>query len=88
MRRQARRREPPAKGLSARGISEDTHKHPKTVQGVPSLTGTRTRESSEQSMIVLPQETGEQPSLSSGLSDAPWLNHRSPGSLYSIVEYE
>jgi hypothetical protein len=32
--------------------------------------------------------TGEQPSLSSVLSDAPWLNRRRPGSLYSIVEYE
>jgi hypothetical protein len=31
---------------------------------------------------------GEQPSLSSGLSDAPWLNRRRPGSLYSIIEYE
>jgi hypothetical protein len=30
----------------------------------------------------------EQPSLSSGLSDAPWLNSRRPGSLYSIIEYE
>ena len=27
-------------------------------------------------------------SLSSGLSDAPWLNRRRPGSLYSIIEYE
>jgi hypothetical protein len=42
----------------------------------------------EQSRIVLPLETGEQPSLSSGLSDAPWLNRRRPGSLYSIIEYE
>jgi hypothetical protein len=42
----------------------------------------------EQSRIVLPPETGEQPSLSSGLSDAPWLNRRRPGSLYSILEYE
>jgi hypothetical protein len=25
---------------------------------------------------------------SQGLSDAPWLNRRRPGSLYSIVEYE
>jgi hypothetical protein len=32
----------------------------------------------EHSRIVLPPETGEQPSLSSGLSDAPWLNRR-PG---------
>jgi hypothetical protein len=32
--------------------------------------------------------TGEQPSLSSGLSDAPWLNRRRPGSLFSIIEYE
>ncbi len=38
----------------------------------------------EQSRIVLSQETGEQPSLSSGLSDVPWLNLRQPGSLYSI----
>jgi len=30
----------------------------------------------------------EQPSLSSGLSDAPWLNRSRPGSLYSIIEYE
>ena len=37
-------------------------------------------------LIVLPPETGEQPSLSSGLSDAPWLNRRRPGSLYSIIE--
>ncbi len=36
----------------------------------------------------VPPETGEQPSLSSGLSDAPWLNRRRPGSLYSIIEYE
>jgi hypothetical protein len=43
---------------------------------------------SEHSRIVLPQETGEQPSLSSGLSDAPWLNRRRPGSLYSIIEYD
>jgi hypothetical protein len=43
---------------------------------------------SEHSRIVLPPETGEQPSLSSGLSDAPWLNRRRPGSLYSIIEYE
>jgi hypothetical protein len=42
----------------------------------------------EHSRIVLPPETGEQPSLSSGLSDAPWLNGRRPGSLYSIIEYE
>jgi hypothetical protein len=42
----------------------------------------------EQSRIVLPPETGEQPSLSSGLSDAPWLIRRRPGSLYSIIEYE
>jgi len=43
----------------------------------------------EQSWIVLPPETGDQPSLSSGLSYAPWLN-RSLGSLYhdSIIEYE
>jgi hypothetical protein len=34
------------------------------------------------------QETGEKPSLSSVLIDAPWLNRRRPGSLYSIVEYE
>ena len=34
----------------------------------------------EHSRIVLPPETGEQPSLSSGLSDAPWLNRRRPGS--------
>jgi len=40
----------------------------------------------EQSRIVLPPETGEQPSLSSGLSDAPWLDRRRPGSLYSIIE--
>ena len=40
----------------------------------------------EHSRIVLPPETGEQPSLSSGLSDAPWLNRRRPGSLYSIIE--
>ena len=38
--------------------------------------------------VGLPPETGEQPSLSSGLSDAPWLNRRRPGSLYSIIEYE
>jgi hypothetical protein len=42
----------------------------------------------EQSQIVLLPETGEQPSLSSGLSDAPWLNSRRPGSLYSIIEHE
>ena len=40
----------------------------------------------EHSRIVLPPETGEQPSLSSGLSDAPWFNRRRPGSLYSIIE--
>jgi hypothetical protein len=35
----------------------------------------------EQSRIVQPPETGEQPpSLSSGLSHAPWLNRRRPGS--------
>ena len=39
-------------------------------------------------------ESGEQPSLSSGLSDAPWLNRDRrpgrPGSLYhdSTIEYE
>ncbi len=37
----------------------------------------------EQSRIVLLPETGEQPALSSVLSDAPWLNRRRPGSLYS-----
>ena len=44
----------------------------------------------EPSRIVLPPETGEQPSLLSGLSDAPWLNRRRPGSLYShgIIEYK
>jgi len=42
----------------------------------------------EQSRIVLPSDTGEQPSLSSGLSDASWLNRRHPGSLYSIIEYD
>ena len=42
----------------------------------------------EQHRIILPPETGEKPSLSSGWSDTPWLNHRRPGSLYSIVEYE
>jgi len=42
----------------------------------------------ELSRIVLPPETGEQPSLSSSLSDAPLLNRRRPGSLYSIIEYE
>jgi hypothetical protein len=42
----------------------------------------------ERSWIVLPAETGEQPSLSSGLSDAPWLNRRRPGCLYSTIEYE
>jgi hypothetical protein len=42
-----------------------------------------------QSRIVLPPETGDQPSsLSSGLSDAPRLNRRRPGYLYSIIEYE
>ena len=35
----------------------------------------------EQSRIVLPQEKGEQHSLSSGLSVAPLLNHRSHGRL-------
>jgi hypothetical protein len=30
----------------------------------------------------------EQPSLSSGLSDAPWLHRRSHGSLYSNIEYD
>ncbi len=40
----------------------------------------------EQSRILLPPETGDQPSLSSGLSDAPWLSRRRPGSLYSIIE--
>ena len=39
----------------------------------------------EQSRVVLPPETGEQPSLSSGLSDAPWLNRSRPGSLYRII---
>jgi hypothetical protein len=34
----------------------------------------------ERCRIVLPPETVEQPSLSSGLSDAPWLNRRRPGS--------
>ena len=42
----------------------------------------------EPSRIVPPPETGEQPSLSSGLSDAPLLNRRRPGSLYSIITYE
>ena len=42
----------------------------------------------EQSRIVLPPEAREQPSLSSGLSAAPWLNRRRPGSLYSIIEYD
>jgi hypothetical protein len=42
----------------------------------------------EQSQIILLPETGEQPSLSSGLSDAPWLNSRRPGSLCSILEHE
>ncbi len=42
----------------------------------------------EQGRIILPSETGERPSLSSGWSDAPWPNRRRPGSLYSIVEYE
>ena len=32
----------------------------------------------EQSRIVLPPETGEQPSLSSGLGDALWLNPTPP----------
>ena len=41
-----------------------------------------------QSRIVLPLETGEQPSLSSGLSDAHWLNRRRPGSLCNFIEYE
>ena len=52
--------------------------------------GVRGRSDSEHepSRIVLPPETGEQPSLLSGLSDAPWLNRRRPGSLYSIIEYE
>jgi hypothetical protein len=36
----------------------------------------------------VPQETGEQSSLSSDWSDAPCLNRRRHGSLYSIVEYE
>jgi hypothetical protein len=37
--------------------------------------------------IVLPPETGEQPSLLlEYLSDAPWLNRSRPGSLYSIIE--
>jgi hypothetical protein len=42
----------------------------------------------EQSQIVLPQEAGEKPLLSSDLSDTPWINHRRPGSLYNIIEYE
>ena len=44
----------------------------------------------EQSQIVLPTETEEQLSLSSGLSDVPWLNQRSHGTLYSncIIKYE
>ena len=42
----------------------------------------------EHSRIVLPQEIGEKPSLSSGLSDMPWINSRRPGFLYSIIEYE
>ena len=29
-----------------------------------------------------------QPSLSSGVSDAPWLNLRLPGSLYSVIGHE
>ena len=36
---------------------------------------------------VLFGDNGEQPSLSC-LSDAPWLNSRRPGSLYSIIDYE
>ena len=40
----------------------------------------------EQSRIVLPPDTGAQPSLSSGLSDAPWLNRRRPGSLNRIIQ--
>jgi hypothetical protein len=42
----------------------------------------------KQSRTVLAAETGEKPSLSSGLSDAPWLNRRRPGPLYSVVECE
>ena len=42
----------------------------------------------EPSRIVLPPETGEQPSLSSGLGDASWLNRWRPESLYSIIGYE
>jgi hypothetical protein len=42
------------------------------------LTFEAVNESYEQSRVVLPLETGEQPSLSSGLSDAPWLNRRRP----------
>ena len=44
-----------------------------------------TSPSGEQSRIILPPETGEQPSLSSGWSDAPWLNRSRPGSLYLFV---
>jgi hypothetical protein len=42
----------------------------------------------KQRRIVLPRETGEQPSVSSCLSDAPWRNRKRPGCPYSIIEYE
>jgi hypothetical protein len=43
----------------------------------------------EQGRIVLPPETGEQPSLLlEYLSDAPWLDRKRPGSLDSIIDYE
>ena len=56
----------------------------------PVLSGTSVLQAwveSGQSHSVLPPETGEQPSLSSGLSDAPWLYRRRPGSLCIIIEY-
>jgi hypothetical protein len=46
------------------------------------------RQATRASRMALPPETWEQPSLVSGLSDAPWLNRRRHGSLYSIIEYE
>jgi hypothetical protein len=58
----------------------DPRNHPRH-QGGASPYGRSSDGHDEQSRIVLPPETGEQPSLSSGWSDAPCLNRRRPGSL-------
>jgi hypothetical protein len=77
-----------ARGRGAQGAvayPADSHA---PARGEPRVAGASPTTNLAGIWIVLPPETGEQLSISPGLNDAPWFNHRRPGSLFSIVEKE